>query len=384
MMSRATPNTIGTSASTTPTPSVLMPPEVRVNNDVLTYSPPNILSGGNAHTLPLPTTHQILTVIIPPGETADLPAPIGTLTNDNTSPSQVMLWYDGTTWQQFTTTVTPPSNTPVLRNDADELTYSPPNIITAGNNYSLPTPVANEILTAIIPKGQSAVLPAPIGTLTNTDASAPQAVHFWHDGTQWRQFATVPGTTTIPNVRVHADATTIAAADPANPTLNDIQSFATNTNIVDALIYYTGTDTAADPITRVYFVDGATTVTQLARPSTVAKNDLVFITGNITLNGFVDDPGSDSNGVYYLIRASAASTAVLTFQPVATYVAAGIQRIRVACEDWALRESAVNVYETDGTELIYTPFALPVEGSGFIDFVVDPGHSSGPGFVVLT
>lgn len=185
------------------------------------------------------------------------------------------------------------------------------------------------------------------------------------------------------NVRAFADATGVAAANTAVPTTAEIAAWATAQSVTDTIVRYTGTDTATDPETYVFHVDATGAVTRMSQTS-LAKNVLNFIGGNLTVEGFQENPNATTDGVYYMIRAAVAASAILTFHPVATYVAQGIQRIRVSCEDWSLRVGLVGAYVTNGAENIYVVSGFPDAGSEYIDFIVDQANPGGAGFIVAT
>lgn len=70
-----------------------------------------------------------------------------------------------------------------------------------------------------------------------------------------------------PNNRAFADETTVAPATGGTPLLSEIQTFVTTTEIIDSLVYYTGTDTSTDTPTYVYVVDQAGVATLVNSPS---------------------------------------------------------------------------------------------------------------------
>lgn len=114
----------------------------------------------------------------------------------------------------------------------------------------------------------------------------------------------------------------------------------------------------------------------------IAKNVLNFVTGNVNpLEGYQDDLSAANDGALYLLTAAAAATAELTFKPLATYVAEGIQRVRVGCEDWSLRIGLATAYNTNGAEGIQATNGFPDRGSEWIDFVVDAANNQ---FIVTT
>lgn len=63
--------------------------------------------------------------------------------------------------------------------------------------------------------------------------------------------------------REFADDTTVNPADPGNPTEAEMTVFTTAGSIIDALVYYTGTDTGTDPVTALFLVDSNGAVTSM-------------------------------------------------------------------------------------------------------------------------
>lgn len=88
----------------------------------------------------------------------------------------------------------------------------------------------------------------------------------------WLQMADLSATT-----RVHLTNTAVAPAVALTPTVAEITA-ATGTNR-STLLYYTGTDTGTDPISYVYWVDSAGTVTELRSPQTT---ELSVFTADLT------------------------------------------------------------------------------------------------------
>ena len=89
-------------------------------------------------------------------------------------------------------------------------------------------------------------------------------------------------TGSVANDRVFADETTVAPAIDDQPTVVEMTAFALAGNHTDTIIYFTGTDTATDPILRVYHVDNSGVVTEMKIP--LGGWNLAFVPATLTAN----------------------------------------------------------------------------------------------------
>lgn len=90
------------------------------------------------------------------------------------------------------------------------------------------------------------------------------------------------------NPSIHLTDTAVAPATALMPTLAEITA-AAGTNR-DAILYYTGSDTATDPVSYAYFIDVAGTVTQIEAPAAAATNPIVHLTNTSVAPATAGDP----------------------------------------------------------------------------------------------
>ncbi|MFK7942356.1 MAG: hypothetical protein AB8B85_05495, partial [Paracoccaceae bacterium] len=88
--------------------------------------------------------------------------------------------------------------------------------------------------------------------------------------------------------RLHATNTAVAPATASEPTVAEIQAWATANTVVSRLVYYTASDTATDDPTKVYHVDSAGVVTLV--------NDVIANAGITGSSGVVEWSDESPNG----------------------------------------------------------------------------------------
>lgn len=166
--------------------------------------------------------------------------------------------YDGAAWQEIWT----PPSTNWIEVPGDQATLSANGQHHLADSLSVAAPAVvagNWFAVRSRGPGGSTVTGVTSGAIPGDGT----VVYYVENAGAWER---LPAASSA-NPTSHLTETAIAPAAAGDPTVAEITAAATAATLTDRILRYTGTDTATDPITRVYHVDTAGAVTLLLSPT---------------------------------------------------------------------------------------------------------------------